>query len=272
MDRITIFENILENKHLRDINPVECGEEQCGSIQSYGPRARDYYLLHYIISGRGTYKTPTQTFEVGAGQIFVIRPHEMTTYSSNRKDPWRYCWVGFESSLDLSSALSSYVLTAPECENIFLSIARYSNIGDGREWYICGKIYELLGILNTQYNHEHDQELRYVRTAQSYIEARYNESVKVSAIANRLNLDRTHFSKLFRKHTGKSPQEYIVDFRLEKAAHLLVQQGLSPGEVAYRVGYSDIYSFSKMFSRKYGLSPNQYKKAKLMKEDDSSEH
>lgn len=267
MDRHIFMETVMANKGLNDINPIESGEEQCGAVQRYGPRTRDYYLLHYVISGKGTYCTERQSYDVGAGQIFVIFPNEITSYSPNPNDPWRYCWVGFESSLDLSKALSSHILTAPECENIFHSISRYSDIGVGREWYVCGKIYELLGLLSTQYNHDEDRDLRYVRIARNFIETRYNEKIKVAQLAKMLNLDRTHFSKIFQKHVGKSPQRYIVDFRLEKAAHLLVRKGLSPGEVAQYVGYSDVFNFSRMFSRKFGVSPNRYKKIKMQDGD-----
>lgn len=262
MKRRVFFETIIDGKGLADICPIEAGEEQCGAVQSYGPRTRDYYLLHYVTSGQGVYKTEKKTYKVGAGEIFVIFPDEITTYSSLPSDPWRYSWVGFTSQLDLSKALSSHVITAPECESVFHSIARYSDIGLGREMYVCGKVFELLGLLSSQYNYDEDRDLRYVRLARNFIETRYYDKIKVEEIAKMLNLDRTYFSKIFQRHVGKSPQQYIVDFRLNTAAYLLIRKGLSPGEAASHVGYSDVFNFSRMFRRKFDMSPSQYKKAK----------
>ena len=249
----------MENKVLKDINPRSCGMAQCLPNHSWGPNARQYYLLHYVISGEGIFTTDRDSLRVPAGQIFVIRPHEIVTYTANELNPWQYCWVGFESSLDLSDILSQPTITAPECAHIFYALRDCADIAIDREWYICGKIYELLSLLKNQRKSNKNRSLRYVRMSQNYIETHFqNPTLRVDKLAKDLNLDRAYFSKIFREHTGKSPQRYIVDFRLDKAAEILAHQGLSPGEVAEQVGYNSIYNFSRMFSRKFGVPPGAY--------------
>lgn len=46
---------MLENLRLWDVNPLICGEEACEPGHTFGPAARDYYLLHYVLSGKGTF-------------------------------------------------------------------------------------------------------------------------------------------------------------------------------------------------------------------------
>ena len=263
MQRRIVFSFDLEDVGLREINPCFVGEEQCGSVQSYGPHIREYYVLHYVVSGKGTIEAANTKHEVTAGQIFVIFPDELVTYYSNKSDPWYYCYVGFKSSLDLSASLHSRVITAPESEQIFYSMVRGSDIGLGREWHICGKIFELMGLLNKKVLTSSAREKRLVRLARITIEASYQTDLKVGDIARYLGIDRSYFSRVFKKHAGESPQQYIVNLRLSKAAELMAHKGLSPGEAAHFVGYKDIHNFSKMFKLKYGVPPSRYGKSDL---------
>jgi len=257
-------EVFIENKELKDINPRACGESQCKPGHYWpdydaqrGPRT--YYMLHYIISGCGTYYAPNGKHKVNAGQIFVVLPNEFIAYEADLKNPWRYCWVCFESTLDLSEVFSKYVLTVPECAHIFNAFRNCTNVTQDREWYICGKIYELLSLLDTHREPDKNQAHKYVRMAQNYIDMYYhNSDLRVSEMAKKLNLDRAYFSKIFSRHTGKSPQQYIVELRLDRAAEMMVNQGLSPSEVAQFVGYGDIFNFSRMFKRRFGVPPSTY--------------
>ena len=252
-------EIFIENKELGDINPRACGEAQCVPNHSWGPNTRPYYLLHYVMSGQGIYKAPTKDYEVQAGQIFVILPHEVVAYEADARNPWQYSWVCFESSLDLSNIFSRYVITAPECAHIFNALRDCASVATDREWYICGKIYELLALLEPQKSLNESKPHHYVRMALNFIDVYYQSpELRVSKLANDLNLDRAYFSKIFCKYTGKSPQQYLVDFRLDRAAEMLASQALSPGEVAQRVGYGDIFNFSRMFRRRFGVPPSAY--------------
>lgn len=252
----------LENRQLHDINPLICGQQECAPGHSYGPQVRPYTLLHYVVSGKGIYCAPDGEHSVGEGQIFVILPQESTTYTADAKTPWHYIWVGFESAIDLSPFFSSYVMDAPECAHIFSGLLESAHIQNGREWFICGKIYELLSLLGEGAVPEKDRPRHYVRMAQNYIESNYDRELRVDKLAADLNLDRAYFSKIFKRYTGKPPQRYIVDFRLDRAAELLALRGLSPGEVAHQVGYSDIFNFSRMFRRRFGVPPSSYQLSK----------
>ena len=258
--RQIVFSIFLKDIDFHDIKPIICGEEMCGALQTYGPTIRQYYLLHYVISGSGILEVGGSIYEVKCGQIFVIKPNEYTTYSANKTNPWHYCYIGFESRLDLSDSLNEPVITAPICEDIFKTIVRSSDIGTGREWLICGKIFEMLAILNKNTGTAITKEQRMVQLAKKIVEDNYQGNLTIVDIARKLNLDRTYFSKIFRKLTGKPPQQFLVEYRLNKAAELMTTQDFTPSEAALYVGYKDIFNFSKMFTRKFGVSPSRYKK------------
>ena len=252
-------EIFIENKELKDINPRGCGEAECMPRHSWGPGSRPFYILHYVMSGKGVFSNSKGTHKVEAGQLFVIFPDENVSYEACANDPWSYSWVNFESTLDLSAALSKCVMTVPECAHIFNALRDCAKIAVYQEWYICGKIFELLSLLETQHKTVRCKTHSYVKKAQNYIQMYFTDpTLRVNDIAAKLNLDRAYFSKIFRRHTGKSPQRYIVDLRLNKAADLLIRRVLTLEELVFQVGYGDIYNFSKMFKQRFGVSPGAY--------------
>lgn len=70
-----------------------CGYEKCEGGHFWGPAVRNQYLLHYIISGKGTYTVGEETYTLHANECFLIRPGERTYYIADREDPWEYMWV-----------------------------------------------------------------------------------------------------------------------------------------------------------------------------------
>ena len=98
---------------------------------------------------------------------------------------------------------------------------------------------------------------------QFHLVDRIGKKIKVAQdIADRIGLERTYFSNLFKKEMGISPKKYLLKHRMEQAADLIKNRGYSVSVTALSVGYSDVYIFSKMFKQYYGVSPSKFKKIK----------
>ena len=77
-------------------------------------------------------------------------------------------------------------------------------------------------------------------------------------------LSNFYISKIFKSETGDAPIRHLINIRLEKAKEIIEEiPGLSIKEVAAKVGYEDVYHFSKQFKKHYGVSPSQVKVAKV---------
>ena len=251
---------LLINNHLKDINPLVCGEHLCDKSHGFGPAIREFYLFHYVISGKGTFTSKNGTYNLSKGDIFIIRPYETNYYVADSINPWHYCWIGFESDIKCSFFVDRDILKMPECEGVFMDMIKSDRLKKSKELYLCGKIYELLSIINEHIETEvKETTLKYVTKAKDYIASNYVGNLSVESISNYLNLDRSYFSTVFKKHEGRSPQQYIVDLRLQKAAELILNHGYKPGEAALNSGYTDIFNFSRMFKRKFGVAPSKYK-------------
>ena len=95
----------------------------------------------------------------------------------------------------------------------------------------------------------------------SYIEDHYSEKISLDQIAENMYLSPFYISRIFKGETGYTPIRHLINLRLEKAKALLEggYQG-SIQEVAALVGYDDAYHFSKLFKKRYGVSPSQARK------------
>lgn len=253
---------LLKNRNLRDINPLECGEEDCRPGYHVGPMAREHYLLHYIFSGKGIMRVHGKTYHMEQGQIFIIHPHDIVLYQADDTDPWYYSWIGFRADAELPSALKEYVLDLPQAESLFRAMKDCDQGPMDTEYYLCSKIYELLAMLNRSQPALKSKTAEHMLQAKNYIDTNYIAQITVEQIADQLNINRCYFSTAFKKHIGRSPQQYLMDVRLEKAAELILNHGYTVSAAALSVGYADIFNFSKMFKRKYGMSPTAYANAK----------
>ena len=94
-----------------------------------------------------------------------------------------------------------------------------------------------------------------------YFEEHYDEKISLNQIAGNMYLSPFYISKIFKSETGESPIHALIEIRMGKARELLQKEpGLSVQEVAERVGYDDAYHFSKLFKKKFGISPSAVKK------------
>jgi AraC-like DNA-binding protein len=247
----------LVNKKFTDLNPLDCGREDCAPAHSFGPAAREYYLLHYVAAGRGVLQNARGRHEARKGDIFIIRPGEVTTYTADARDPWRYLWIGFDGAL--AARLEEIPASVVPLETrLFFEMQEAGGLENTREEFLAGKLFALLSAL-----FEHGKKERYVDKAESFFKTRYMEKITVAAAAAQIGLDRRYFTRLFAAGTGETPQAYLTGIRMEKAKEFL-SRGEPVKVVAAMCGYDDPFHFSRAFKKKIGVSPKFYANKNLL--------
>lgn len=100
---------------------------------------------------------------------------------------------------------------------------------------------------------------RAVLAAKAYVEAHYSESLSLRRVATAVYLSPYYFSRLFKSHTGMTLGEYVTEVRLARACDLLRSTDQTVHKVAQAVGYGSGSYFSSVFTRRFGVSPGQYR-------------
>ena len=99
----------------------------------------------------------------------------------------------------------------------------------------------------------------YVDQAVDYIQRNFKSNIKVNDLASYIGIDRSYLTNIFKKVTTLSPQEYLMNYRMEQAKNMLSGSEMKIGEIAEKVGYHDQLTFSKMFKKFVGISPTEYR-------------
>ena len=85
-----------------------------------------------------------------------------------------------------------------------------------------------------------------------------NNNIDIAQIALENGMSQKKFRSVFKSIMKKTPKEYIIGCKIEKAKELLQTGRYQVSEVAYMLGYDDVFYFSKLFKRKTGTSPKNY--------------
>lgn len=246
---------ILENKDFKDINPVNIGHEACKPSHRFGPAIRVNYLIHCVVKGEGVLNSPNGNFKVKQGQLFLIKPGEVNTYEADKNNPWEYIWVEFNGTL--AQRLSEIDCPVMNCDvGIFLNLWNIRTIDEFKEEYAVSYLFSLIPSL---LGREDKKDI--TGKIKNYINSNYMLEINVDNLSYDMGYTRQHISRVFKKDTGMSIQQFLIKTRLENAQKILTK-GFSVYETAYMCGYNDAFNFSKSFKAMYNISPKQWQKEK----------
>jgi AraC-like DNA-binding protein len=156
-------------------------------------------------------------------------------------------------SILLNSANSSYKNIFQEINNTFITTSVASGIK-------CKSlVYEMLYHLALDLFKNELEKDKYANIYKSilYLENNYHENISVKELAGMSHLSMSHFRKLFTEHFNMPPIEYVNRLKIKKACELLKSGNYTVGETAERMGFSNIYYFSRVFKNITGVSPKK---------------
>ena len=261
----------MKRYHGQDLYLYESGFEVCKSDKPFEFIPIDYFLLHYCVSGEGFLILHNDERHITAGDIFLIPPNTANKYYPFPENPWSYRWVGIKGSMvksileECGLSYDNFVLHYDKDDAVLRCFQQIYERCTKSDYYTAlGYLYQFFGTLTEKRNSIllesktiHRQRLEKII---KYIYAQYANNISIQSVAEEFNRDRTYIYKLFKKETGISPKQYLLNFRIEKACDLLCKSHMSVTEIGYMVGFNSFSCFSKQFCLKKGTSPMKYRK------------
>ena len=254
-----------------DVRLYEIGSYRCKPGYAFGPSIRPRGIVHYVLSGKGSLYLQGKEHPVKADQIFYIPAGTSAYYEADADNPWHYAWAHIGGSV-VTEALSNAGIDEHnpvkdiikiDNENVFKKLVKEISEGIDRENYCIGKMYEIIDYFERAYGvppkSPESIKLEYVNTVIKFIQLKYSEPIKVDYIATACGLNRSYLSRLFHDATGSTIQDYLTNYRMSTAEMLLKTTEHSIQYISCAVGYSDIYTFSKAFKKRTGMSPTGYR-------------
>lgn len=254
---VRALEYLVTNKHYKTLNVLSLGREKCTAGHSFSYAYTNFYLIHYVISGCGTFVKNKISRSVSAGEIFIIKPGSVYSYKADKSTPWEYMWFSFDGEIAEAFEKCDEVMKITD-DTILFEMLDFAYPENAKTEYLTGKLYEFMAEIFDDGGGAFGRR-DYVKTVSDFIKANYMRKISVSAIADTIGLDGRYLSRIFKREKGIAIQEYILKQKFSKAKKLL-KMGVSVSETALTVGYGDQYAFSKMFKKHIGVSPSEYAK------------
>ncbi|KQX44681.1 AraC family transcriptional regulator [Paenibacillus sp. Root444D2] len=261
-----------------ELSVLFSGEGKPIPLHKMGPAVHDYYLIHTVQAGEGTFVMHNCTYRCSAGDTFVIYPGELFSYIADSDHPWHYTWVAFSGRA--AGTLLSQIGVSPQQAVISGSNPRsirhyYRHIRSSFQHSDTPVLEDMesaawlrllireLGRMNSHQiavkpTTETDIE-RQVGQAIRYLELQYTQQVSIEELAHTLGYHRTYLCKMFKQSTGLAPMQYLLKVRMERAKQLL-ETSMTIDQVAASVGFNDALYFSKQFRKWSGAAPSVYRK------------
>ena len=229
-----------------------------------------YYLV-FISMGEGIFESAkTTSCKVKEGMCFLLFPGVWHRYKPNSKSGWEEYWVGFKGYypdrlMKKFDPAHPFITTGRSDQLLKLFHSLIEQIQQGAPGYhqmISGTTLQILGFIQTVSQfHEHNvgTTSKLVEEAKFLIREAVPSTYNIEQILSTLPAGYSKLRKDFKTVVGVSPNQYLLNLRLDKVKELLTNSGLSISEIAYQTGFESVSYLSKIFKKKNKVSPRLYR-------------
>ncbi|MBO9600763.1 MAG: helix-turn-helix transcriptional regulator [Cohnella sp.] len=98
-----------------------------------------------------------------------------------------------------------------------------------------------------------------VQLIADYMISHYDQSLSIEELSKKANMSSATLRRMFKKHTGKTPSEFLLDLRMAVAAKKIVETDERISDIAYKVGIQDPNYFTRIFKKNFGVTPYTYR-------------
>ena len=252
---------------------MNCRMEKCEEPFSFSPDDSGGYRMFNVTEGEGTVEADGRQYPAAKGDLFIFRPGVGIKLSSGEAERlWSFCMLTFggtdaEFYLSEAGCAGQTVKKTSVSDRFHNAVKKCLDMCESEKTppsqaqintYLLDALSSLKPVKSGRVRLRASEQ---AERAERFIEFNYKYGITARDVAAELNIDRTHFFRIFKAKTGLSPEQYIMKLRIRKAKELLAAGANTVTEIASLVGVGDVYYFSKLFKRAEGVSPTEYRKS-----------
>lgn len=255
------------------------------TAMGYYPRAENHYrsrkkpisdfVLIYCVDGEGWFEIAGKHYEVSSNSFFILPAETPHSYGASSRNPWTIYWVHFQGALapayaDLPKVITK-ILPTPTSrirernalfEEIFSRLDRGLTPDSIR--YASALFIHYLATL--RYLPEYRGAIgnggqeNVIDGIIHFLEENLEKTLSLKQISDYAGMSSSYLSALFKKHTGKAPLTYFNHLKIRHACRMLTDTDMKMNLICHKIGISDPYYFSRLFSKVIGMSPSEYRR------------
>lgn len=252
-----IFLVILMFEHVSNLEILSVWQGISTRSSTYKDRFSHCFV--YKISGRSRYEMPGQILTLEEGSILYIPKGCSYSVKSESAEETGYIAINFYADMPDTPGQLLRVSRAFNPLVFFKTLLRLWFFDDPPKRHQCyAMFYSMLAECSSCQDYHTFQQKNLIKESLSYLEQHiFDKHINISQMIACSHVSETYFRQLFRSIYGVSPKKYIQDRRLAHAYTILESDDYTDIQaVAAIVGYEDALYFSRVFKRKYGVSPS----------------
>lgn len=248
--------------------PLQCGQFTYLPGYHLVRESFDSFLLMYIQKGSLVLEAEDQVQTVSRGQLVLVDCYRRHAYST--ETGWSCLWCHFDGITarhwyqNIVSRLGN-VFTIPDSQHIISRLASICDVfcsgGVVREPLLSKYLTDILTsvLLYVPSDDRTTAHIGMTEKITAYISEHFAEKPTVNRLASMAGMSDYHFIRIFKKQTGFTPHEYILNTQMNTARYLLKNSGLSVKDICFSTGFSCESVFCSAFKRREGMTPAQYR-------------
>lgn len=247
--------------------PLCVGYYLCDATYEVNRKRYDSFLIIYVKSGKGYVFDNNSCIPVGEGDVILIDCYKPHGYGAT--SDWEIEWIHFDGPLARkyyeAASQGSHATRIVNLHNIEEGFSRIISVfhlkKQVNEAVISCDIVRLLTeiIINNRCTSSYLSQKNVVEEAMNYIANNCEKAITLSSLSKMASLSTCYFARMFKKSTGFSPYEYIVNTRIHKAQFLLTTTKQSIKQIAYECGFKSESNFCLVFRKKKGVTPESFR-------------
>jgi AraC-like DNA-binding protein len=234
--------------------------------------------LFYVVHGSGHFKIQDKDFTVKEDDLIIVNANVLHTESSKDSNPLEYIVLGIDgisliingSSNHCGTTTSYSIYNYSKCKDeilFYLDTILKELQGCGKHYQsICQNIMEIL-IFNIRRRTESNLVLASTKSInkdcafiKKYIDVHYASELSLDSLASVAYMNKFYLVHEFKKYTGSSPIDYLIEKRISVSKNLLKNTQYSMKQITEIVGFNSQSYFNQIFKKKVGTTPTKYRK------------
>lgn len=232
----------------------------------------DFILFQLTLDGYGIFETSEKSYKCDKDKLFICKiPSNVVYYLPKYSKLWKVMYL--EISIDFISSfnklinlnfnnpvinLEKYPYIVTLLQEIYnISILDKENNKNKLEKLSFNFINELFKLFE-----QNDKYTPKVQSIKNYIQANYHKNITLNDISKNLYISKYYMIKKFKQQVKLTPMRFLTEYRLKIARTLLINMENSIEYVANSVGFKDANYFTKVFKKKFNITPREYRYTK----------
>ena len=258
------------------------------------------FEITLVQKGSCTYQIDLQTYEIKEGDILLLPPEMLHGTGEEPKeefitDSFVFCLDMLESQrtdscttkffAPLTKGTLRFPVYLPAADSMALLLGKsfekirktFLEKPSGYELEIKSELFHLFFLLYRQVpyqrsDQEHTEITDKLKVVLQFIQDHYQKGITVQELADLCHFSEYHFMRFFKRHMNMTSIEYLNQYRLEMASRQLAETNLSVTSIALESGFNNISYFNRVFKRKFGVTPMEYRSSKPHSEITYAQH